>query len=285
MLLNRRCNLRAAGRLLLGTLVLAAVSGPAAADTSALDPAHSHLKESPKEPGPGKAPASDLVESAGETSAEAPQVLAAALYSDPKGFFQIRPPAGWSINEYPDDPRGKVAFRTPSAGDWTQSGAELKVLGLLSAPGRSIAAAREEIEATADRLRAGLGASIEVTETTVLGHRAVRMTSNMPGKLRQEVIEILIGQNQYNFAFGAAPHRYDHHYPIARKAMETLLPILRDLPEEEATRHLVASSIRRAEVYRQMGQLAWAGEAVDEGLRLEPGNEKLRQMKREFANP
>ncbi|MFQ5765608.1 MAG: hypothetical protein ACE5GT_11820, partial [Rhodospirillales bacterium] len=89
---------------------------------------------------------------------------------------------------------------------------------------------------------------------------------------------------RYNFTFGAAPHRYDQYYPIAMKSIETLLPILRDLPKEEATRHLVASHIRRAELYRQMGQRAWAIEAVNEGLRLDPGNEKLLQMKRDLEN-
>lgn len=31
-------------------------------------------------------------------------------YADPKGYFRMVPPAGWSIKEYPDDARGKVAF-------------------------------------------------------------------------------------------------------------------------------------------------------------------------------
>jgi hypothetical protein len=271
MLLERASNLGAAGTLLLGAFILAAVAGPVPSQTEKADSGAQALAQRALAQPSRKTP-------------EAPLDLAAELYSDPKGFFQIRPPAGWSINEYPDDPRGKVDFRIPPTGDWRQSGAELKVMGLINAPGRNIAAARAEIEATADRLRARLGASIEVTDATVLGLPAVRTSVNLPGKLRQEAVEVLIGPNRYNFTFGAAPHRYDHYHPIALKSIETLLPILRDFSREDATRHLVASHIRRAELYRHMGQRAWAIEAVDEGLRADPGNEKLLRMKRDLEN-
>jgi hypothetical protein len=33
-------------------------------------------------------------------------------YTDPKGYFKITPPKGWNIQEYPSEPRGKVAFST-----------------------------------------------------------------------------------------------------------------------------------------------------------------------------
>lgn len=238
----------------------------------------------PDDLGPGALSGKQETQPFAKTPPEPPQDLATELYSDRKGFFQIRPPAGWSINEYPDDPRGKVDFRIPPTGDWRQGGAELKVIALLNAPGRDIAAARTEIEGSAERLRARLGASVEVTETTLLGVPAVRVRIDQPGKLRQEAIEVLIKPNRYSFTIGAPPHRWDQYYPVAMKSIETLLPILRDLPKEEAIRHLLASHIRRAELYRQMGQRAWALEAVDEGLRLDPSNDKLLQMKRDLEN-
>ena len=213
----------------------------------------------------------------------AAQQLAAAPYSDPKGFFQIRPPDGWTVHEYPNDPRGKVDFRTPPPGDWRQSGgAELKVVGMINAPGRDVAAMRTEIEGAADRLRARLGATIQVTETTLFGMPAVRVSIDQQGKLRQEAIEVIIKPNRYNFTFGASPDGYDRYHAIAMRSIETMLPILRDLPKEEANKHLVASHIRRAELYLQMGQREWALEAIDEGLRLDPKNAKLLQMRQEM---
>ena len=44
---------------------------------------------------------------------EAKAQLSRTRYVDPKGFFKIVPPAGWRIREYPQDPRGKVAFMGP----------------------------------------------------------------------------------------------------------------------------------------------------------------------------
>jgi len=39
--------------------------------------------------------------------------LSDARYVDPKGFFNVVPPDGWLVQGYPDDPRGKVAFKCP----------------------------------------------------------------------------------------------------------------------------------------------------------------------------
>jgi hypothetical protein len=42
-------------------------------------------------------------------------------YVDTKGFFKIVPPAGWRVQEYPQDPRGKIALFGPE-------GAEIRAL-------------------------------------------------------------------------------------------------------------------------------------------------------------
>ena len=282
--------------LCLAFITACGASTPALVETETPTPAMTSTASPPAVPTDTPAPTArtistdtGTIESAfaqpsGETLTEAPQELATVLYSDPKSFFEIRPPAGWSINEYLDDPRGKVDFRIPPTGDWRQSGAELKVIASLNAPGRDITAARAEIEGSAERLRVRLGASIEVTETTVLGVPAVRMRINIPGKLQLEAHEVIIKPNRYNFTFGAPPHRYDQYHAIAMQSIETLLPILRDLPKGEATRHLVASHIRLAELYLQMGQPAWALEIVDGGLQLDSGNERLLQMKSDLEN-
>lgn len=49
----------------------------------------------------------------GRNGTAATQTLADNWYSDPKGYFRIVPPAGWEVTEYPEDPRGKVAFTGP----------------------------------------------------------------------------------------------------------------------------------------------------------------------------
>jgi hypothetical protein len=216
-----------------------------------------------------------------KASGQGGQALSARLYLDPKGFFEIRPPNGWEVHEYSNDPRGKVDFRIAPNGDWSQSGAELKVIGRKSILS-SIDAVRSNAKDQADRLRTRLGASIEVTETTLFSLPAVQMNISIPGKLLQEVLEVLIGANHYTFLFGAPHHRYKDYRPIAMKSIETFRPLLGDLPQEEAIRHLVASHLRRAELYRQMGQTAWALEAINDGLAIDPSNAKLLQMKKEF---
>ena len=51
--------------------------------------------------------------------------LADKLYIDPKGYFKIRPPNGWSISEYSSDPRGKVDFNSSNS----SVKAQLKIIG------------------------------------------------------------------------------------------------------------------------------------------------------------
>ena len=44
---------------------------------------------------------------------DVPEEPSEKQYVDPKGYFKIVPPAQWKIEEYPQDPRGKVAFFGP----------------------------------------------------------------------------------------------------------------------------------------------------------------------------
>ena len=49
------------------------------------------------------------------------QILSPNQYVDPKGFFKIFPPKNWKIQEYPSDPRGKIAILGPD-------GVQLRIL-------------------------------------------------------------------------------------------------------------------------------------------------------------
>ena len=44
-----------------------------------------------------------------------------SVYVDPNGYFAILPPAGWRVQRYRNEPRGKVAF-------FASDGTELRVL-------------------------------------------------------------------------------------------------------------------------------------------------------------
>lgn len=49
-----------------------------------------------------------------DVKTELPPQLSQERYQDPQGYFNINPPDGWSIEDYTEDPRGKVAFSVPT---------------------------------------------------------------------------------------------------------------------------------------------------------------------------
>jgi hypothetical protein len=218
-----------------------------------------------------------LIERSSAQTSSGEVQLAEKVYSDPKGFFQIRPPAGWSIHEYPDDPRGKVDFRIPPGGSPGQLKAELKVQGRLS-NFSDITALRANAEAEAERVRQRLGVSVSVEEARLFEGPALVLKIQQ-AQLQQENYQVIIGKNLYVFFIGATPRDYDQFRPVAFASIQTMVPVFRDLSKDEALRHSVAAKLRVAQLYFQMGQKVWALQTVDEALALAPHSKEALEMK------
>ncbi len=210
------------------------------------------------------------------------QVLGAAklaneVYTDPKGYFKIRPPAGWAVEEYAADPRGKVNFNCTEGG----RKAQLKVIGAAS-PFADFDELFQGAENARERLRARVGGTHSVETTTLLGQKAALSLTSLANGFKQYLVELIAGGNQYALAFGTADQEvYEKYLPLAKASMETLEPLPKAAKPEDARAHTIASKIRLAQVHMQIGRKDWALTAINEGLAIDPKNQQLLRLKKE----
>jgi len=204
------------------------------------------------------------------------QFLSENVYIDPKGFFKIRAPEGWQIQEFKDDPRGKVKIICPDAYNTV-----LQVIGMASSFSNFEELFRDG-EAAAERLRYKFNASITTEKTTFANITAVKMHFLIPGKLKQVQIQFLLGKNHYTLVYGAPPDKYEEFLSIATMSIESFEPILRDVTKEEAIQHTVASKLRTARLLIQTSQKEYALTVINEGLQLDPNNKDLIELKKQI---
>jgi hypothetical protein len=203
--------------------------------------------------------------------------LAAAIYEDPNRFFRIRPPAGWVIKTYPDDPRGKVKLIG-------SQGANILVIGQ-STQMATLEALIADSKAQAARIETKYrDYSVKATteSTFFRGLPAVRGTTVFPGRLQQLSLEFLFTNRYYNISYVAPTKLYESFLPIVEKCFESIDPIPGTNSTDEARKHIVASKIRLAELNIELGFTDTASQAIEEGLQIDPTNEDLLLLQQQI---
>lgn len=195
--------------------------------------------------------------------------LSIKRYDDPKGHFTVVPPAGWRIQEYPDDVRGKVAFLAPVGK------IDFRVL-VNAVDFKTI----DELITFCRNTEKRLGLTMKIEKFDFYGRPAVRRSFEIQG-LRFLYVDFLIGKVDHNLAFGAPPSKYDQYLPIVLKSMETYEPILKETGDKEILAHLVAKKLRLGRLMLESGRADLALEYVREGLAIAPENQELAKLKQE----
>ena len=198
--------------------------------------------------------------------------LAANRYVDPKGYYIIVPPDGWRIQEYPQDPRGKVAFIAP------ESNTSLRVL--VNAVDFSTIDALikfcKDVEA-----RTGLQTNIEKTEFG--GRQAVKRSFEAKG-LKFFAIDFLVGSVDHNIQFAAPASSYQKHMPLITKSMETYEATVRAASDKEVLQHGVAKKLRLAQLMMDQGNNELSLDYIKEGLELSPQDATLLELKKQVES-
>lgn len=195
--------------------------------------------------------------------------LSRTRYVHPKGYFKITPPQGWRIVEYPQDPRGKVAFIRAKnvdlrviarAADFDSFEGLLKLV--------------KDIER-----RTGINTNIQ--KIFFLGRTAVKRNFIFKGyELLQ--IDLMEGNIKNNLQYCAPQGVYDKYLAVATKSMNTYETILRAVSAQDVQKHALAQNLRLAQLWLDKGDLNLALEFVREGLRIEPKNPDLLKLKRQI---
>lgn len=205
--------------------------------------------------------------------------LANEIYTDPKGYFKIRPPAGWTVEEYTTDPRGKVNFNSTEGGKKIQ----LKVIGAQN-PFVDFDEIVQDCQNGVERLRARMGGTYSVETITLFGQKAAMILTSWPNGFKQYQVQLIAEGNYYAMAYGTDQQVYEKCLPLAKVSMETLEALPKQAKSEEARAHTIATKIRLAQLYMQIGRKDWALTAVNEGLNLDPENKELLSLKKQITD-
>ena len=173
--------------------------------------------------------------SEGSESIPKNKILLGNEYVDPKGFFKIRPPAGWQISEYIDDPRGKTDFNSSP----NKPRAQLKIIGMAS-PFSNYEKFIHDSEMQCERLKSQYkqyNVSITTEKTTFADVPAFKVYFTIPNNLNQMTIGFLMGKNYYSLLFGAPPDLYKEFFSVAMISFESFEPILKNVTEDEVVKH------------------------------------------------
>jgi hypothetical protein len=201
---------------------------------------------------------------------EVEQDLSNKRYIDPKGYFKIIPPSGWQIQEYPDDPRGKVAFIGP----------DIDIRILVNAVDFNTI---DDLVLFCEDLETRLGLDMNIKKITFNGLPAVSRSFEYGGD-KFYYIDFLIGNVDHNLAYSAAINKYDKYLPIVLKSIDTYEPILKDITDEDLTEHYLAKKIRLAQLMIDNKNYDIALELINEGLDISSNHEELLKMKEKISD-
>jgi len=208
----------------------------------------------------------------GRNGIAATQTLADNWYSDPKGYFRIVPPAGWTVTEYPDEPRGKVAFTGPDDVD-------LRVL-INAVDFDSV----DRLESFCRERAQQVGVEMNIKRTEFDHRPAIERSFEYQGQ-RFRYIDFLVGKVDHNLAYGAPPSQYERYLPVVTKSMETYSPVSSEVSTGDAAKHAAAKQYRLAQIMLENGSTKLAAECVAEGLRADPSHAGLFALKKQIGPP
>lgn len=206
-----------------------------------------------------------------------PPKLAPEVYTDPKGYFKIRPPVDWTIEEYKSDPRGKVNF------NWMEGGkkAQLKAIGAQN-PFVDFDELVQDCKNGMERVRARMGGTFTIETITLFGEKAALIVHSLPMGLHGYQVQFLAAGNYFTLAFsGTDKAIYDKYLPVFKASIETFEALPKATDPAEARKHTLQSKIRLAQLHLQIGRKDWALTAINEGLDIDPKNEELLRLKKE----
>jgi len=196
-----------------------------------------------------------------------------SAYLDPKGFFKISPPSGWRVQDYPQDPRGKVTFLEPS------NQASLRTLTQvvdITDLGEVIQHLRNMEKQVGSQMNIE---PIVFNKMPAVKRNAILTISGVTSKYLW--IDFLLDGVQHNLQYSAEPKLFDKYYPIAWNSMLSYEPLKRkkSSSSEEAKKHEAAKWIRLANISIEMGKTQAAKQAVAAGLEVDPENTELKKLK------
>ena len=202
------------------------------------------------------------------------------LYQDPNGYFSIFKPDGWKTSEYAEVSRGKVKFIHP-----VNSKINVIVSGQAN-PFSSFQDLMEDLKRSTKQMEAKYsshGVSSKITSFDIDGVKYAKRDVTLQGlSLKQMTMECIINSTYITIGFVAPISDFDKNLSKIYESISTISTSKKTYSDENIKSGMVESKLKQARINIQAGRKDWALQSIEEGLEIDPTNEKLLELKNEI---
>lgn len=199
-------------------------------------------------------------------------LLSVNEYIDPKGFFSIFPPEGWSIKEFPEDSRGKVHFIKSENNN-------LMIL-VKALPQKSFDDFYNYCQNEGKDKLVGAGAQNLTIESSKNGeYRVVKRRFTIQGSKGYMVDYFIDGVN-HNIYYSAPTDEFDSYINLIETSILTYNPIIKAISDVDRKLHNLQSRRRVAQLLFEMGDFEQAKVFVEDGFKIFPNDTALKRIEK-----
>lgn len=202
------------------------------------------------------------------------------LYNDPNGLFIVFKPNGWKTSEYEEVSRGKVKFIHPS-----NSKINVIISGQPS-PYISFQDLMEDLKISTKQMEEKYishGVSSSITSYEINRVKYAKRDVTFQGlNLKQMTMECIINNTYITLGFVAPMSAFDKNLSDIYESISTITTSKKTYSNENIKASMVESKLKQAKINIQAERKDWAIKAIEEGLEIDPGNEKLVELKKEI---
>ncbi len=199
------------------------------------------------------------------------------IYQDPNGFFSVIKPDGWKINTYSETTRGKVKFLNPRNEKMSmiiigEPNPYENVDDLLRSSQNSDKRMKEKYQS--------YDVTLSSKQFTVDEIQYISTTFSLR-KMDKKLMIVDFIQNNIHFTinYTSTIATFESSLPLVYDCICSLSPSARKFTDKDIKNALVESKIKQALFNMQMGLNDSALKYIEEGLIIDPGNQKLMELK------
>jgi hypothetical protein len=199
------------------------------------------------------------------------------LYQDPNGYFSIIKPDGWETSKYQEVSRGKVKFINPS-------NAKINVI-IIGQPNpfdsfQSLMADLKNSTKQMETKYKSAGVVTSITNFEIGNNKYAKRDVTFTGlDIRQMSMECIINNIYITISYVSPKADFDKNLYHIYESISTIATSKETYSTNNIKAAMVESKISQAKINIQVGKKDWALIVIEEGLKIDPSNKILLELK------
>lgn len=188
------------------------------------------------------------------------------IYKDPAGYFEVLLPFGWKVvNEYSNDPRGKVLLSSPNATiQWR----------IIAGGGETTSLADLKRNAQRDKSQFP---NIKVSQGKVNEWDAVIIEVELAGDFNR-ILSFIAANEAHSFAFIGSKHFLDQEQDAIEHIISTYLPFEKNKSDQTKIQQSLAHWIILSQLMYEIGDIEGAKAYLSEAERIAPDDRQVQEL-------